>query len=330
MIRALFLLLLLVPLAASAQLDGAFSGNATPAITIKPEFPAPGSTVTASVETYSFPVVTSRTVWRVNGAVFEEGTGIRQITYVLPEDGTPVVLDFLATTDGGDTREATYIVTPGVVDVIVEGDGYAPDWYEGAVLPRYHGTARLVAFPTIRDRKGALVDPKSLIYTWKDEDERTLLSYSGVGRQSAIIDNLIPLRTREVVLTVASRDGTIRTGKRILIKPAAPAFKLYRVSPLFGIDTKRVLSGTYTLSDEEVVLSVEPFGAEGRTRDAVNLTYGWRVNSRPVESGNTDKGTITLRTAGTGRGSVPVSVEGRHPERAFLSGKAEVALSFSR
>lgn len=317
--------LLLLPLFTLAQ-SGLPTGGQPPFLRITPKYPEPGQTVTVFAETYSFPGAAADTVWTIDGETVEEGLGIRQITATMPSDGTPIVIRYAAEYNG-EKQQAAATVTPSVIDVIIEGDAYAPVWYEGGMPPRYHGSVRLVAFPTIKDSSGRTLDPDTLVYTWRDEDKE-LQAQSGYGKRSATVSALIPLRSREVTLRVASRDGSLEASRRILIKPRAPEISLYRVDPLLGIVSVQQLMGAFALRDSELTLIAEPFGVEGLTRSKVTASYSWSVAGRKVESGNADKGTVTLRTAGQGVGVVDVEAKVSHPTNALLSGIARLGISF--
>lgn len=315
-VSILFLLISFIgTLPVSAQSQRSFDFEVTPL------FPEPGDTVTVFAETYSFDTSRANTIWRVNGEVIEQGRGIQQITFDLGTFQNNARVSFTAT-QGAETISHNITIVPNIIDLIVESGTYTPPFYKGGTVPTHEAPMRIVALPSL----GAY-DSEELIYTWRINGQ-VAGSKSGAGR-STLTTEAAPLGQRLAVrVDVESVDGAAQGRKEVSIKTQRPNVVLYAVNPLLGLNTARILERESELAEEEVTIHAEPFYVSGAYRDLLPILYTWKLNGKKVETTNNDTGTITLRQAGTGKGTAYIQVSITHPDEVLVQGGDAASFTF--
>lgn len=288
---------------------------------VNPTAPGPFESVTVTAETFSFDINRANTTWRVDGEVVRNGRGIKSVEFITPAVGESVRVSFNAT-GGGETISQSITITPSVVDLIVEPQTYTPQLYKGRALPTHEAPIRVVALPFTNG-----YNPESLVYTWRINGQ-IQGSKSGVGR--SVLETVAgPITQRKTIqVDVTSTDGVIASRGVVGIKTQQPEVLLYALNPLIGLTTSTILKNTSELQEEEITISAEPFYVPGLFRDALNLTYNWKLNGKTVQTPNLDLGTITVRQAGAGRGKAQVSVSIEHPQEVVLRGNDTATFTF--
>jgi len=300
----------------SAQTERAFDFE------INPQFPSPGETVSVFAETYSFDISRANVVWRVDGQTVKEGRGIKTINVEAGNIGEKTTVSFTATRSGETISHST-IITPSVIDLIVEANTYTPPLYPGGTLPTHEAPIRVVAAPFF----GNGYEAEDLIYTWRINGT-VKGSLSGAGK--SILNTIAAPYSRrtEIRVDVESADGRIQGRKVVSLKTERPQVLLYAINPLLGLSTASILANISELSDEEVTINAEPFYVPGTYRESLPISYAWKLNGKTVESTNDDLGTITLRQAGNGRGKAQVSVSIEHPQEVTIQGGDSASFTF--
>jgi hypothetical protein len=159
-------------------------------ITPSSENPSPGQQITISVKSYSIDINSAKITWIVDGVSKSTGTGLKTFTMTAPQGGKKSTVQVRATTPEGKTVSSSISVGSGSIDLIIETDGYVPPSYRGRLYPVFQNAVDIIAIPHLSNSSGTEYDPKTLVYTWK-QNEKVLDSDSGYGKQKISISGTV-------------------------------------------------------------------------------------------------------------------------------------------
>lgn len=189
------------------------------------------------------------------------------------------------------------------VDLLWEGESYAPPFYQGGVPWSKQGYISLVAVPN------GLGAPQGLNYKWM-RNGTVLGSLSGVGMNTLRLLDSVLSKAQEFRVEVVSIDNEVLAQNTFTIRPRNPELLVYENNPLYGNIFHRALSGEYSLTGGEATLTAFPYLFPTESKDAPSLEYAWRSNAREDGQGSS----ITYRRPESVSGSTAVSVRVSDPE----------------
>ncbi|MDE2041384.1 MAG: hypothetical protein KGI59_03335, partial [Patescibacteria group bacterium] len=289
----------------------------------EPMFPAPGDTVTVSAQSYSTDLNRADFIWNVDGKVYKRGTGITSITVQAPKTGSMTISVDVATIDIGTISNSTTI-SPADVTLLWQSNGYVPPFYGGKALETYGSVFRVTAIPEFINASGKRADPKTLIYTWK-KNGTVDPGQSGYGHDVYIGTQSSYVRGGDdITVEVTSADGRAAVSTAT-ISPSVPELILYADSPLYGIEYEKALPSTYSLTDQEVSVKVEPFYMSTKNPMSGALTFDWTMNGAPVTAFH-NKDEITLRSTGSVGGQTDVGVTVQNQGKLLQGGQAAITI----
>lgn len=247
--------------------------------TISNNSPAPGQTVTVTVESYMADLNSSNITWTLNGAALQKGVGVTSVQVKAPPLGKKNTIEVVAVTPDGKTLNNTLTMSSGGVDLIMEADGYVPPFFQGKMHLTYQNSYRIIAIPHLADSSGKEYDPKNLVYQWT-KDSKVIQDQSGYGKQVFTWDDEIVARQRIIGVKVFNRDGTTQAKKIITVEARSPYIGLYVDDPLYGTLLNKALSYQINIgrSRELSVLAI-PFGFNKPSDGLGNLSFTWLLNS---------------------------------------------------
>jgi hypothetical protein len=277
---ALIVLLLATP-AIAQQFDlSAFGG--TLAIALSPQYPQPGQAVHLTVSGGSLDLQNSAIVWRTDGKVVAQGTGVTSADMVAGALGSEANIDVSVDTPDGTIASAQAIVAPTELDVLVGSDSYAPPFYLGRTLPSAGTNLILQAVAHFKRADGSVIPDSSITYTWKRNDE-VIASASGRGKAVAVISAPHLFTSDTITVDAVSSDQSRGGETSVLVPSEAPVLDLYEDHPLYGILFHRALSGSAFIPESEMTFAAVPYFAEGSSPSDRSLAYDWRVNSAKID-----------------------------------------------
>lgn len=297
--RALLVLavLLSAPLFASAELIPVLGGALE--LSTFPAAPRARDTVTVRAENVLSPGNTTF-VWRVNGAVVEQGLGRSAITVTVGTLGAPTTVSVSATENGIVRAQKTITITPAEVDIVWEGNTSVPPFYAGLPLTNPSSTLTLSAVPGIV-KSSMRVPANELVYSWYVDDSRTALAV-GTGKSSVVMETPQFANPFTVRVIAETRDGTVRAEAHADIRPVQPEIVVYEEAPLLGLIFSRALGNVFHLAEEEVTLRAFPLYVSRLDAPA----YAWRLNGSPIVDTSDDGRGVTFRKSGRGGGAFSV------------------------
>lgn len=182
------------------------------------------------------------------------------------------------------------------VDILWEGDGYTPPFYEGGVPWTSEGVIRFVAVPQ------GLGNSAALNYKWT-RNGTVLGNTNGVGANTLEIDDSLFSRPQNVTVEIMSGEESLALDT-VTVTPRAPKLLIYENNPLYGFLFNQEVSGGYTLTEEEVRLTAFPLFYSIPYRDYQYIEYSWR--SRAAQDSTTD--TVIYRAPQGTAGSAAVTL----------------------
>lgn len=318
----IFLLFFLLPLISSAQIPSSIDGIE---INITPELPAPGQTVTVSVESFSTDLNAASIVWVISGKNFAKGVGTKSIDFPAPALGkTTTVLVVIMTVEGREVRKTTTLKSGGV-DLIWESAGFVPPFYKGKSFFAYENQVKITAIPHLAGTTATELDPKTLVYKWTEND-KVIQDQSGYGKQTLTIQENIP-RPLKIQVEVGTANGTSKAIGRMTLAPGDPSISFYEENPLYGVLYNKTLTNRVRLINQEITIRAVPYTFN--TSKQSPLIYNWSVNNLERGDLSTNE-SVTLRTKGDVVGTSNVSLRIRNENNILQGAESTVNVEFSK
>ena len=268
---AITTLLLLLPSFSFAE------GDAT--VTLNPKNPTPNSSVTATLESYSFDVDVAKITWSRSGKVILEGVGQKKVTVQTGPVGYQVPLHVKAVSADGSINEVDIAITPESVDILYETpESYTPLFYEGKSLPGEGALVNFTAIPNIGE-SGVLLPASSLAYSWYVNDEFRSED-SGIGRSSASFNLDFFNSFTRVKIVVRSPKGT-SAEKYIDVYPHAVMPLLYTYDDILGVNYTSLITRRFEAT-KDFTLALEPFYLSAKNSLLNTATFDWSIDGLPV------------------------------------------------
>jgi hypothetical protein len=294
-------------------------------ISTSPEIPAPGQSVTVSLESYSTDLNAASIVWLVDGKNVSQGIGKTSIELKAPQLGrTTNVVAAIMTAEGREVRK-TVVLKPGSVDMIWESSGFIPPFYRGKAHLAYQNEVKVTAVPHITGNNGAEIDPTTLLYKWKRND-RVIQDQSGYGKQTFTFQDSLP-QDSAIEVEVSTRTGEGKARGSLSLSPLEPSLSLYQEDPLYGVLYNIALFNTINLTNQEITLRAVPYSFN--TSSKRPLTYIWSVNNLERNDLSTNE-SIILRTKGDVAGSSSIGLEVKSSGNILQRARAAVDVGFTK
>ncbi|MFA5132265.1 MAG: hypothetical protein WC444_02985 [Candidatus Paceibacterota bacterium] len=312
----LTVLFLTTPFVASASsVDGT--------IDINPTSPAPYSSVTLTLSSYSFNVSTAMITWYSGTKQILSGFGKKEITVRTGASGEVLPLRAKAVTANGTTLEASVSLVPESVSLLYESsEGYVPPFYEGRSLGSEGSTARVSAIPAMSEN-GKKVPADLISYTWYANDE-LLESLSGAGKQSVPIP-LEYVRDSTTVKVIATAPYGTKAENTIEIYPHKVMPLLYTYDAVLGTDFTNLITRRFETT-KDFTLSLVPFFLSSRGSLGSTVSYDWSLDGMPITPiGGT---LLSLSPKKDSYGSRPLSISVDNSVRRLQKAQVDIDLVF--
>lgn len=288
----------LLPFAASAQFINSF-GNTSPfTLSIDPQYPAPFTQATISVQSDSLDLANAAMTISLAGKNIYQGN-VKPTAFTLGKAGSIAKVNVTLTVNGASYTQSVTI-QPQDVALVAEPISSVPPLYPGKSLVPLEGDTRVVAVASFRTAGGFTVNPSALSYSWTVDDTR-IASASGIGKSAVIVASPIQYRVRTVSVAITSQDGSLVGGGSLSLSPQTSSVRIYESDPLLGIRFERALTGTHSITGAESTLYAAPFSLP--LKNGAPLIQ-WFLNGSSAQTGSS----ITLRPTGSGQGSSSLSL----------------------
>ena len=317
-----FSLLSGLPLLSHAQIPSSIDGIQ---IGTNPDLPAPGQTITVNVESFSTDLNSASIVWLVDGKNLTQGTGKKSVGLTAPEIGKSItVTAVIKTVEGREVRKIITIKSGGV-DLIWESAGFVPPLFRGKSTFVYQNPVKIIAMPHLAGANGVEIDPKTLVYKWKNND-KVLQDQSGYGKQVITIQDDLP-RSLQIEVEISNRDGTSKAAGSMSLEPGDPSLSFYQEDPIYGVLYNLSLINKVRLTNQELSLRAVPYSFN--ISSASPLTYIWSVNDLERTDLSTNE-SITLRTKGDSEGSSNIALTVKSAGNILQGARNGVSVLFTK
>jgi hypothetical protein len=270
--------------------------------------------VTITLKSYSIDVDRSTVRFTVDGKVIAEGKGEKSALFTTGPIGKLMKIRTQVTTADGVNYEETFSINPAEVDLVYESSSYAHPLYKGKRLLPPTSPVSITAIPHMKTTGGSKVDPRSLVYTWKD-GTKVLASASGTGKRRLSLTGPQVYRNKQISVEVSTQDASTQAARTITLAPNASRPLVYHFDPILGLLTQQAMQGTVEIRDQEITLINIPYFFSISTRNNPSHATTWRINGEKSPSANGDANALTLRPNGEGVARITLQMQGTE---AFL------------
>ncbi|MFZ2149934.1 MAG: hypothetical protein WAV15_02135 [Minisyncoccia bacterium] len=294
-------------------------------VNVSPQSPAPGESVTISLNSYASNLDSVLITWSVNGKSFASEIGKKSFSVSAPDAGTETrIVATVALPDGSIDRVIT--IRPIVMTLLWQAnDSYVPPFYKGKALPATDSEVKVVAIPEIKN--GAqIVNSKNLVYAWK-KDYTNDPTASGYGKNFYIYINDYLEDSNNISVTASTTDQKNSSQGNLNIKTFEPKILFYKNDPKIGTIWEHALSNGHRILGEEVLEAV-PYFISPRDIRIPSLTWIWSINNTSVTVPGSRRNLLPLQTQIGTTGTSKVSLEISHKYKLLSGTKKEITLEF--
>ncbi len=291
-------------------------------ISANPSHPTPGEEFNLSASSFLVPLEGATFQWAVNGQIIDEGAGVTQTSYVMPEDGSEITVTLtVQPTDGQSITKQTTIQAV-TIDLIWEANTFTPPLYKGKALYSGVGNITVTALPFISNSTGDRYDKENLVYRWS-HNSLVHGSDSGLGKNTFPVD--LNTRNNTISVTISDRSGNTVGEASTSIPTADPQLLLYENHPLRGIHLGKPLEEVNT-EDEETRITAYPYFFPANSAVGETLEYRWYLAGEQIASSD-NKNEVVLRDTGED-GEVDLSVDVESTEFIFSPENTSLLVTF--
>lgn len=286
-------------------------------LTVDPEFPGPGQSVTARLESSTVDLDHSSITWKIDGKNARSGSGERDFSFSAGAVGASMVISAEITTAAKESFTKSVTLRIGSVDLLWQGEGYVPPFYKGRSLWARQNRLTLFAIPQTGD------DPLKASYRWKINGEVSATN-SGTGKNSlSLTDSLLGL-PQEITVDIMSDPLTVAASATVTLNAGEQIVRVYEKDPLLGYLFHKETGSAYLLKGKEVTFAAFPYFFSVDGKSSKGVTYRWSTNGQTSQS--TD--TVTYRAPESGAGSASVGVTITHINQILQSAGKNFLVQF--
>ena len=290
-------ILVLIPFfSVHAQTANTISGSAL-SITLDPQFPNPGESVTATINDYAINGSGSSIVWYFDGHELPSMRNKRSITVPSDKNGADGTVSARLLFSDKPTIQADATIHPIYLDVIIEPQTYTPIFYAGRALPVYGSTVNLTALMQLGS---TMINPQNNSYIW--ELNGTVL-YGGPQRGNNRAQITIPYGLSSTLIVTVQNEKGIIIGRRLIEIPSVPVeLEFYEESALYGLNS-RAINKTLHVINNSTIRAVPYYLA---TNAMINNTIQseWTINGKTENTASDNPFEISLQSNGAGDATI--------------------------
>lgn len=185
------------------------------------------------------------------------------------------------------------------VDILWEGQGYVPPFYEGGAPWAKEGRIRFLAIPQ------GLGNPQNLFFKWS-RNGTVLGNTNGLGVTTLNLSDSIFSKPQTISVEIVGGDETTLAQTSVTVTPRAPEVLIYEKNPLYGVMFNREAGRGYVSSKEELVFEAFPLFFHTLSMNAPQLSYSWR--SASGEDSREPMVTYRVPEGAAGNASVSITI----------------------
>ncbi len=274
-----------------------------------PENPAPKTKTTITLVSFGVTLNSATIAWSIDGKTVLTGIGAKTYTLTTKQSGSATKIKVTVTPATGDPITTETSIIPGGVDILWQAtDSIVPPLYRGKALPTTESAIRYVAMTDIRESSGKIA-PASLVYTWKHNGALNQKA-SGYGKYSFSALGSYVATSQKIEVTVENKDRTVSAKNAITIATVLPKINWYETSSLYGPRFDAALTGTHTLSGNDISLLAMPYFFSPNNPLSPRLAYSWKINGEKTTTPSAPNLLFLRREADSaGNARIDLSIE---------------------
>lgn len=290
-------------------------------VTIEPQYPKPGDSVTLTLDAYGIDLNNSKITWSSGGNIVLEGIGQKVLKTTANTLGQATTIKALILAPDSKPIEKTITINPQNVDILWEAKTYTPPFYKGKAMYTPQESIKFVAVPDS-------ISPSKAIYKWS-EGGQVLGDKSGFGKSTLSYTG--DILANQVDVSVEVTDGSTNTAKQNLsIAPLNPELYIYENNPLYGLMFNKELSVLFDLgSAQEGSISVYPYFYGVTNRSSDKIEYKWSINGQPIDV-PLSQNDMTFRNTENINGKSRINVEATNNENFFEQVQKSTLINFQK
>lgn len=203
------------------------------------------------------------------------------------------------------------------VDLLWQGDGYTPPFYNGRTLWSSQSKITLFAVPQ------KLGGPANLNYKWS-RNGTVLGSLSGVGKNTLSLNDSVLSKSQNIRVEIVFGDNEVLAQTSTVITPVTPSLLVYENNPLYGFLFHKEVSGSYPLHEAEITFDAFPLFFSVQDHSDTSLTYRWRTNTGETET----KSSVTYRAPEEASGTSLISITLSNADKILQSANKSFLVQF--
>lgn len=275
-------------------------------LSISPEYPNPGQTVTATLTSYVVNLNKANVAWYINGENIATGIGKNTFSFTLNSLGTTTNITANIELVRGQTLTKSLLINSSDVDMLWEAvDSYVPPFYKGKALVSKEGVFKVVAIPNMT-QGGIKINPNNLSYNWT-KDNKGQPAFSGWSKSFYTFTNSYLEATNQVTVKVSDISGTTTTEGRITLRPTDPKIIFYKKDPDLGIIRQKSLESEIFIEKEGAVIVAVPYFFSPKDLSASVLNFQWTIGNNRISTPSI-KNEIYVKGATGESGSTTISL----------------------
>lgn len=290
-----------------------------------PENPAPNENVSVTLNSYANDLDSVLITWFANGKNTLSGIGKKSFLVNAPNAGSEItVIAKISLPDG--VIEKKIIIRSAVMVLLWQADdSYVPPFYKGKALPSLDSEIKVIALPEIR-KNGILIDPKSMIYSWKlnyNNDQEN----SGYGKNSFVYNSDYLEDTNNVSVTASTLDQKYSANGNMNIGATNPKILFYKNDANLGTIWELALSNGHKIQSDEII-EAAPYFVSPKDIRVPTFVWNWSINNNLVSILGPRKNLISLKAQTGVSGTSKIKLEISNQDKIFENATKEINVKF--
>lgn len=296
------------------------------ALTLIPEHPAPGDSVTATITSYVVSLDKAFISWNLDGREISNGIGKKSVIFNIDDSDNENNLSVRIDTFDGKSIQKNLVINGSNVDMLWEAvDSFVPPFYRGKALVAPEGTFKVVAIPNINSTYGK-INPNNMSYKW-EQDGDIRQNASGWGKSSLIFQNNYLEKINEISVIVTDISGRLKSEGKTTLQTFEPRILFYKKSLTSGIDLSKTINDNYTVSKEGETLVAMPYFFSPKNIENPLLSFTWYLGDEKIKTPSI-KNEINIRPEAGKSGSSKIKLQISNTKTLFQEAEKEVLVNF--
>jgi hypothetical protein len=288
-------------------------------LTINPEYPKAGESVTASVSTFTADLDNAQISWILNGETMLTGVGKKNFSFTVGNSGFQTTLEVQIETLTGSLVNKKIVIAPSDIDMLWQAyNTYTPPFYKGKTLASNEGQIKVVAIPSIQNLAG-------YSYTWR-QDDKSKQDSSGYGKNSYVYQNSFLDDSNTVEVAVSDILGNSIGSGTISINPGSPKIIFYKKDQILGTNWGNSITDGYTLNKDGDTIVAEPYFFSLGDLNSSGYDFNWFLNGEQTTTPSPPN-TLSIKPEGSS-GTATIKVIINNTKTLFQSMTKEINVNF--